>query len=169
MARLRREEKARAYERMINPPSPLESFGQRFPNSNNKKLFAEHQAQIDAVDEFTYADVNRQLALIINVLLSIVACSVTLWMVSSHWSTSKRLGLSMGGSVVVGIAEVALYASYLRKLKEARAKGTKQIEIKKIMKTWIIGSETKEDEDNIAMFTPKDMETRIRKRYVKSG
>jgi outer membrane protein assembly factor BamD (BamD/ComL family) len=39
MARLRREEEARAYEKMINPQPAAESFAQRFPTSPHAKLF----------------------------------------------------------------------------------------------------------------------------------
>ena len=141
MARLRREEDAREYERMINPPPAIETFQQRFPNSNGAKLFSPSTADIGEDDETTYADINRQMALIINVLVSIVACSVAIWLAAKHWSTPSRLGLSMGGSGMVGVAEVTVYAGYIRRLKEARKKGKKQIEIKKIIKTWVIGGE----------------------------
>ncbi|KAL8635103.1 MAG: hypothetical protein Q9228_007374, partial [Teloschistes exilis] len=141
MTRLRSEEEARAYERMINPRLPKETFEQRFPNAANSKLFADHQTQIDPDDETTYADVNRQMALIMNVLLSIIACSVALWLVASSWSVPRRLALSMGGSILVAVAEVVVYAGYLGRMKEAREKGKKQIEIKEIVKTWVVGEE----------------------------
>ncbi|KAL8953015.1 MAG: hypothetical protein Q9222_001130 [Ikaeria aurantiellina] len=143
MARLRREEEARAYERMTNPPLPMETFDQRFPNATNSKLFAGSHSRVDQDDEVSYADINRQMALIFNVLLSIVACSVSLWLVASRWSIPRRLALSMGGSILVAVAEVVVYAGYLRRVKEAREKGKKQIEIKEIIKTWVIGEDEK--------------------------
>lgn len=139
MARLCREEEARAYERMINPPPPMETFEQRFPGSAHVKLFQPTQADIGDGDEMTYADINRQVALIINILVSIVACSVAFWMAARHWNTPARLGLSMGGSGMVAVAEVVVYAGYLRRLKEAKEKGEKHVEIKEIVKTWVIG------------------------------
>ncbi len=141
MARLRREEEERAYERMINPPLPVESFAQRFPGSQSAHLFPTSQADIGQDDEISYAEVNRQMALIANVLISILACSVAIWMVAKYWSTPARLALSMGGSILVGVAEVVVYAAYLSRLKDARAKGKKEVEIKEIIKTWVIGSE----------------------------
>lgn len=135
MARLRREEEDRAYERMVNPPLPLETFSQRFPNSSHAALFPTTQADIDEDDEVSYADINRQMALIINILISIVACSVAIWLAARHWSTPTRLGLSMGGSGMIGIAEVVVYAGYLRRIKEARDKGKKDVEVKEIIKT----------------------------------
>ena len=169
MARLRREEEARAYERMINPPTPAETFAERYPTSSHAKLFpAATHADIDENDEITYADINRQMALIINILISIVACSVAIWLAAKHWSTPKRLGLSMGGSGMIGLAEAVVYAGYLRRLKEAREKGKKQVEIKEIIKTWIIGGE----EERSIQDTPKPVITEklphsIRKRMTK--
>ncbi|KAI4235265.1 MAG: hypothetical protein LQ352_008114 [Teloschistes flavicans] len=173
MARLRSEEEARAYERMINPRLPGETFEQRFPNAVNSKLFADHQTQIDPDDETTYADVNRQMALIMNVLLSIVACSVALWLVASSWSTPRRLALSMGGSILVAVAEVVVYAGYLGRMKEAREKGRKQIEIKEIIKTWVVGDESGPSQEKKPVdIVPTDisgrsMDNRARKRTVR--
>ncbi|KAL9613243.1 MAG: hypothetical protein Q9167_002203 [Letrouitia subvulpina] len=171
MARLRRDEETRAYDRMINPPLPAETFEQRFPNSINNKLFAESSANSDAENEMTYADINRQVALIINILLSIVACSAAIWIVSGHWSTAKRLGLSMGGSILVGVAEVAVYAGYIRRLKEARRRGAKHVEIKEIIKTWVIGGETREEDHADAMIKLPKSRTgdQIRKRKSTQG
>ncbi|KAL9603686.1 MAG: hypothetical protein Q9219_001005 [cf. Caloplaca sp. 3 TL-2023] len=143
MARLRREEEARAYERMVNPPLPIETFDQRLPNSSNAKLFSGNQVQTEEDDEVTYADVNRQMALIINILLSIVACSVALWLVARRWSTPSRLALSMGGSILVTVAEAVVYAAYLGRVKEAREKEKKRVEVKEIIKTWVIGDDEK--------------------------
>ncbi|MCJ1250055.1 hypothetical protein MMC30_007281 [Trapelia coarctata] len=141
MARLRREEEARAYERMINPPLKAESFSKRFPSSAQPRIFPnDYQPENTEDEEITYADVNRQMALIINILVSIVTCSVAIWMASSHWTTPKRLGLSMGGSGMIGVAEVVVYTGYLRRLKEAKERGKKAVEIKEIIKTWVIGS-----------------------------
>ena len=169
MARLRREEEDRAYERMINPPLPTETFSQRFPNSPHAALFPAAQADIGEDDEVSYADINRQMALIINILISIVACSVAIWLAARHWSTPTRLGLSMGGSGMVGIAEVVVYAGYLRRIKEAREKGKKDVEIKEIIKTFVIGGgDEKGDEKGdesilVDAKTSKDDELRRRK------
>ena len=167
MARLRREEEDRAYERMINPPRPAETFSQRFPHSSHAALFPAAQADVGDDDEVTYADINRQMTLIINILISIVACSVAIWLAARHWSTPTRLGLSMGGSGMIGVAEVVVYAGYLRRIKEARDKGKKNVEVKEIIKTWIIGGQhEKADLDEAILIAPdasKDDELRRRK------
>lgn len=170
MARLRREEEARAYERMINPPPSVETFSDRFPMTSDAKLFSSAtQTDTSEDDEITYADINRQVALIINILVSIVACSVAIWMASRHWSTPKRLGLSMGGAGLIGIGEVVVYAGYIRRLKEAREKGKKQVEIKEIIKTWVIGDdEETECQENVTTIISKTAsDNELRKRRVK--
>lgn len=165
MARLRREEEDRAYERMINPPLPTETFSQRFPKSPHAALFPAAQADIGEDDEVSYADINRQMALIINILISIVACSVAIWLAARHWNTPTRLGLSMGGSGVIGIAEVVVYAGYLRRIKEAREKGKRDVEIKEIIKTFVIGGGDEKGDESILVDakTSKDDEVRRRK------
>lgn len=168
MARLRREEEARQYERMINPPLPMETFQQRFPNSNGTKLFFPSRADIGEDDETTYADVNRQMALIMNVLVSIVACSVAIWLAARHWSTPSRLGLSMGGSGMVGVAEVVVYAGYIRRLKEAREKGKKQLEVKEILKTWIIGGDEQANAVSVPVTSQRTPAEEVRKRITRS-
>ncbi|KAF2084110.1 hypothetical protein K490DRAFT_39210 [Saccharata proteae CBS 121410] len=139
MARLRKEDEARRYERMLNPPPPLETFSQRFPASANTNMFptATDLAK-EEEDEVTYADVNRQLAMIANVLISIIACSVAIWIAARNWSVPSRLGLSMSGSILVAVAEVVIYAGYLRRIKEAKHEEKKKVEKKEIMDTWII-------------------------------
>ena len=170
MARLRREEEARAYERMINPLPPAETFTQRYSTSSHAKLFSvATQPDINEDDEVTYVDINRQMALIINILISIVACSVAIWLAAKHWSTPKRLGLSMGGSGMIGVAEAVVYAGYLRRLKEARENGKKQIEVKEIIKTWVIGNEEEKSIQNSPkhFFMEKPQPDRIRKRRTR--
>ena len=173
MARLRRDEEARSYERMTNPPLPMETFEQRFPNTSNPKLFAGNQDRFYRDDDVTYADVNRQMAMIVNILVSIVACSIALWLVASRWSTPRRLGLSMGGSILVAVAEAVVYAGYLRRIKEAREKGKKQVEIKEIVKIWVIGGDEKtfqpDEPAKIAYTAPALPVTQLRQRRTKAS
>ncbi|KAI9801684.1 MAG: hypothetical protein M1833_002366 [Piccolia ochrophora] len=147
MARLRREEEARSYERMLNPPPQSETFAQRFSASPHSYISPKESLGDSGEDEdVTYADVNRQMALILNVLISIVACSIAIWMVARHWSVPQRLGLSMVGSGLVGVAEVVVYAGYLRRVREAKSKGRRKVETKEILRTWVIGAGSGEGE-----------------------
>lgn len=140
MAKLRKQEEHRQYERMINPPQANETFGQRFPNAPNtfEPMTSIGQHPPEEVDEMTYADVNRQMALIINVLVSIICCSVAIWMAARRWSVPSRLALSMFGSVLVAVAEVAIYFGYIRRVRESKEKEVKKLEQKEVMETWVI-------------------------------
>ncbi|KAH7383089.1 endoplasmic reticulum-based factor for assembly of V-ATPase-domain-containing protein [Cadophora sp. MPI-SDFR-AT-0126] len=144
MARLRREEEARTYERMTNPPPPMETFSQRFPAASAARAFTSTHQNINASDpdddEVTYADVDRQMALIFNVLISIVACAAAIWIAAKWWSTPARLALSMSGSALVGVAEVVVYSGYLRRVSDAKGKEKQIREVKEIVNTWVVGA-----------------------------
>ncbi|KAH7369556.1 endoplasmic reticulum-based factor for assembly of V-ATPase-domain-containing protein [Rhexocercosporidium sp. MPI-PUGE-AT-0058] len=144
MARLRREEEARNYERMTNPPPPMETFSQRFPAASAARAFASSHQNINASDPdddgLTYADVDRQMALIFNILISIVACAVAIWIAAKWWNTPARLALSMTGSALVGVAEVVVYSGYLRRVSEAKGKEKVVKEVKEIVNTWVVGA-----------------------------
>jgi hypothetical protein len=137
MERLRRDEEARAYERMVNPTPLPETFSQRFPITAQAH-FDPRAADFEE-DDLSYEEVHRQIVLIINVLVSIIACGVFIWVAARHWSVGKRLGLSMSGSLAIAIAEVVVYNGYVRKVKEAKTKEKKRPEIKKIVESWVIG------------------------------
>ncbi|RDL33890.1 uncharacterized protein BP5553_08258 [Venustampulla echinocandica] len=148
MTRLRREEELRAYERMTNPISPMETFAQRFPAASAARAFSSSYHHISTSDldddDVTYADVDRQMALILNVLVSIVACAGAIWVVARWWSTPTRLALSMGGSLLVGVAEVVVYSGYIRRVAEAKANAKGVKDVKEVLNTWVIGAEDDE-------------------------
>ena len=150
MARLRRDEEQRAYERMTNPLSPLETFSQRFPNqSKMAHAFAEanRPGKKDDLgdDDVSLDDVHRQLMLILNFLVSIFGVAATLWVLARWWSTPARLFLTLGGSILVGIAEVGVYSGYLWHLGEAKKEEKKKEktfkEVKQVVQTWVVGPE----------------------------
>jgi hypothetical protein len=145
MARLRKEEEQRAYERMSNPPPPMETFSQRFPNSSTNMAAAfaavnrpSREADIGD-DDVTYNDIHRQLMLILNFLVSILGVAASLWILARWWSTPARLFLTMGGSILVGIAEVAVYSGYVWHLGEAKKKDKAFKEVKEVVQTWTVG------------------------------
>ncbi|KAK0815837.1 ATP-dependent DNA helicase chl1 [Friedmanniomyces endolithicus] len=141
MQRLRAQEEQRQYERMVNPAPPAEAFNKRFPNAGGHKFnpaTSHGQTGVDEVDEVTYADVHRQMILIINILVSIITCSVFIWIAARRWSVPQRLGLSMSGSGLVAAAEVAIYFGYIKRLNDAKQKEVKAVERKEILETWVI-------------------------------
>ncbi|KIM98181.1 hypothetical protein OIDMADRAFT_32079 [Oidiodendron maius Zn] len=144
MARLRREAEERSYHRMTNPASPMETFAQRFPLSSAAHAFASSNQPMSSSDldddDITYADVNRQVTLIFNVLVSIVACAGAIWVVARWWETPARLALSLGGSLLVGVAEVVVYSGYIRRVSEAKKKEKDIKEVKEVVKTWVVAA-----------------------------
>ena len=168
MARLRREEEARAYERMINPPLPMESFSSRFPNA-----FAAVNAPISAADlgddDVTYDEVHRQVTLIINFMVSIAGVAGTLWVVSRWWSVTARLFLVLGGSILVAVAEVAVYSAYMWRMGEGKRKEGQVKEVKEVMQTWVVGEngehkDGEEDDMVLLKSKDKDKDSALRKR-----
>ncbi|RYP68047.1 hypothetical protein DL771_006888 [Monosporascus sp. 5C6A] len=152
MARLRREEEERSYERMIRKGPPRETFAQRFPASRMAHSFAEVNRPSKASDmgdddTFEHGEVQKQITLIFNFLVSIVGCGIALWLAARWWSTSARLFLSLGGSIVVAIAEVAVYSAYTWRMSEGEKKESKKKEIREIVKTWVVAGDEKEDLD----------------------
>lgn len=156
MQRLRHEEEERQYERMVNPQSQHETFSQRFPNAArtfNPTTSIGQGPDTKEVDDVTFADVNRQMALIINVLVSIIACSVAIWIAARRWSVPQRLALSMSGSCLVAVAEVAIYMGYVRRIKDAKETEKKVVESKEIVDSWVFdgkrGGQKADESDGI--------------------
>ncbi|KAL2163531.1 hypothetical protein VTH06DRAFT_5589 [Thermothelomyces fergusii] len=148
MARLRREQDQREYERMTNPLPPMETYSPRYADGPSMaQAFAavnRPSTQADTGDDdVTYGDVHRQLMLILNFVASILGVAATLWIVARWWSTPARLFLTMGGSLVVGIAEVAVYSGYIWHLSQAKKKDGAIKEVKEVVRTWTVGAEAK--------------------------
>ena len=142
MARLRRNEEAQEYERMFSRSRGTSKWSSAL-SSNVATNSLKPPKNEESDDEITYTDVNRQVTLIINVLVTIIACGIAMWLVAYHWSTPKRLALSMSSSVVVGVAEVAIYAAYLRRLDTAKVKERRKTEKRSITNTWVIEASPK--------------------------
>lgn len=157
MARLRREEETRSYERMTNPPPPMETFAQRFPSASVAHAFtANFPGPTSEDDDVTYADIDRQIAVIFNVIVSIIACAFGLWMAAKWWSTPARLALSMSGSLIVGIAEVVVYMGYIRRVGEAKGQAKKLREVKEVTATWVVGGNAKDGQIKPVLLDEKD-------------
>ena len=143
MRRLRQDEEQQRYDRMLNPPPSAETSqrysGSRPPFGSNH--LGPHGAAGEA-DEVTYADVSRQMTLIINVLVSIICCSIAIWIAARRWEVPQRLALSMSGSGLVAAAEVAIYMGYIRRVAEAKGEELKRVETKEIVETWVLDGTT---------------------------
>lgn len=174
MAKLRRDEDARAYERMINPPPAFETFRDHYPDSA-RSFAAVHKPTCDADlgdDEITYNEVHRQVMLLINFMVSIAGVAATLWIVGRWWSLPARLFLTMGGSILVGIAEVAVYSGYIWRMGEAKRKEEHRPERKEVVQSWVVGKdnqEAKREPDAVLLQEKKDDATNQLKRRVVRG
>lgn len=157
MARLRREEEHRVYTRMTTPlPLSHDSPSHRFatapdaPSAANAfSSTAAHTAAAAAADSdsaIAYSDVSRELTLILNILLSILACAAFIWVAAQWWDTPARLALSMSGSLLVGVAEVVVYSGYIRRVGEAKGKEGRVREVREVMRTWVVGGEDDDDD-----------------------
>lgn len=174
MAKLRRDEDARAYERMINPAPALESFRDRYPDSA-RSFAAVNKPTSDADlgdDEITYNEVHRQVMLLINFMVSIAGVAATLWIVGRWWSLPARLLLTIGGSILVGIAEVAVYSGYIWRMGEAKRKEEHRSERKELVQSWIVGKDNQDEKregDAVLLQERKDDSTNELKRRVIRG
>lgn len=153
MQRLREQEEQRQYERMTNTNLKSETFEQRFPiapKSFDPNTSHGQGPSANDPDDVTYADVNRQIILIINVLVSIVASSVTIWFAARRWDVPQRLGLSLTGSGIIALAEVAIYLGYIQRIKDAKNRELQKVERKEIVETWVI------DNSQLSILSPAE-------------
>lgn len=172
MARLRRDEEERKYKRMVSSPSSIDtrpSFGQQFPLAQQ---FAQvHQPSNKADmgdDDVTFNDIHRQVVLVINFLVSIFGSAAALWILARWWATPARLFLTMGGSLLVAIAEVAVYSAYVWHLGEAQKQDGKLKEVKEIVQTWVVGKEDEGESKEVDKAgTGTEDVSNLRKRKVK--
>ncbi|UNI17573.1 hypothetical protein JDV02_003905 [Purpureocillium takamizusanense] len=143
MARLRRDEAARAYERMVNPPPRHETFDQRFPHAASSFAEANRVARAADLgdDDVTYSEVHRQVMLIVNFLASILGVAATLWVTARWWSLPARIFLTLGGSIVVAVAEVGVYQGYVWRMGQAKTRQKAVREVKEVVQTWVVAKD----------------------------
>ncbi|KAI1801259.1 endoplasmic reticulum-based factor for assembly of V-ATPase-domain-containing protein [Daldinia bambusicola] len=164
MARLRREEEERSYERMLKKAPPRESFAQRFPSDPMAQSFAEVNRPLRASDigeDIEHGDIQKQITLVINFLVSIFGSGAALWLAARWWSVPARLFLSLGGSIIVAIAEVAVYSAYTWRMAEGEKHQKKKKEVKEIVQTWVVGEDDSVKKDLIKAPIPESAESEI--------
>ncbi|KAK8035774.1 hypothetical protein PG991_001847 [Apiospora marii] len=153
MERLRRDEEERSYERMLKAGPTRETFAQRFPNAPPLSLvesFAAanrpHQKSDLGEETISQEEIQQQVTLIINFLISIAGCAAALWIAARWWSTPARLFLALGGSIVVAVAEVAVYNAYQWRMVQGDKKQQAKKEVRSIVKTWIVVEEEEREQ-----------------------
>jgi hypothetical protein len=122
------------------------------------------------VDDIEFGDVQKQMTLIVNFLVSVFGCGVALWKLAQYWPVSSRLFLSLGGAIVVAITEVAVYSAYTWRMSEGEKKAGKAKEVREIVQTWVVG----EEDDKPKLQEPMPLvkhdasgsETRLRRKFT---
>ncbi|KAI0444675.1 endoplasmic reticulum-based factor for assembly of V-ATPase-domain-containing protein [Xylaria telfairii] len=142
MARLRREEEERSYERMLRKAPARETFAERFPMAHS---FAEvnrpSKKSDEEADDVEFGDLQKQITLIINFLVSVFGCGAALWKLAQWWPVSARLFLSLGGAIVVAITEVAVYSAYTWRMSQGEKQQAAMKEVREVVKTWVVGDD----------------------------
>lgn len=168
MARLRREEEERSYERMLSGQPTRETFAQRFPMApmTIADSFAEANRptrQSDMGEEqISHGEIQKQVTLIANFLVSIAGCAAAFWICAQWWSTTARLFVTLFGTIVVAVCEVAVYSAYSWRMEEGDRKQRSVKEVKEIVQTWVVGDgEDQKEGYEPQLIQPKDHDPNI--------
>ncbi|CAD6633034.1 XXYS1_4_G0006430.mRNA.1.CDS.1 [Saccharomyces cerevisiae] len=91
-------------------------------------------------DEFTPSQINKQIkeqvTTVFNVLVSVISVVVAIWYwtgSSTNFPVHVRLLLCLFFGILVLVADVVVYNSYLKKLEEAKVKEKTKVEKKKVL------------------------------------
>ncbi|KAK6339505.1 hypothetical protein TWF718_008913 [Orbilia javanica] len=114
MEKLRHEQAEKVYASMLNIPDKGDS-----PHSIAKEI-------------------SDQISVILNVLFSAIFSGLAIWYATANLTTYKRreplrIGASITVAVIVAVAEVVLFNSYLRKMDDAKTKARLKPEVKSVI------------------------------------
>ena len=154
MARLRADAERRSYASMTNASvlpysrssihpttSPAHAFTSTANYMQSSQLGVEEEDGVGTTAE-ALADIDKQLSVVINILVSVFACGAAIWVVARWWATGPRLAVSLLGAGGVGIAETVVYWGYIRKVSEAKRKEKVMKEKKEVLATHVVGSDS---------------------------
>ncbi|KIW75181.1 hypothetical protein Z517_11953 [Fonsecaea pedrosoi CBS 271.37] len=117
MEKLRREQEQRDYASLV---------------SSSVSLNTEGEDEDDDVSP----------SLVLNIFLSIVLCAAAIFYLTRWWANDGlRVLLSLATGIVVGVAEVGVYAAYLRKVKMSKDRERRKKERKVVLGEYT-GTET---------------------------
>lgn len=139
MARLRREEEARAYDRMLNPPDlPTASFD---PYAAVHKPSNALDADTDDAIAAVAKELNQQLMVVLNVLLSVFGTAAAVWWAARWWNPAARVLLALGAAIVVAVADVVIFWVFAWRVGGGRKREGEREEVREVVKTWVVGGE----------------------------
>ncbi|KAF3927274.1 hypothetical protein ABW20_dc0109669 [Dactylellina cionopaga] len=83
-------------------------------------------------------DVSDQISVILNILFSSIFTGLAVWYATSNLSTYRnrepiRVGGSVAVAIVVAVAEVVVYNSYIRKIEDAKTRERSTTEVKALL------------------------------------
>jgi len=175
MARLRREEENRAYERMVGPPR-LETFAQRFPGApsaggmSTEQAFAEINRPLkedEGPAEISMKEVNRQLTVVFNVLVSIFGVAATMWFATRWRPATERVLWCLFAAILTAVADAVIYSGVLGNMLGEPMKKKSKSEVREIVNTWEVGGEGKEGEPVEPVDEPKHSDASVLRRRNK--
>jgi TMEM199 family protein len=77
---------------------------------------------------------NIPISLPFNILVSILCCGGAVFYMTRYWNNAGlRVLLSLGVAILVGVAEVVVYAGYLRKVMESKLKERRKKDMREIV------------------------------------
>lgn len=120
------EEKAKEYDRLVNKTSEFQTLYNHLSKDSLTPL-QEHK------------QVKSQITTIFNIFISVASVTYAVWYwtySSMRLSDAYRILLCLFFGLLVLIAEVVVYMSYLNKVEEAKIKERSKKEIKKVVKSF---------------------------------
>lgn len=127
MTHLRTQEEQKTYRAL---------FAQQSRDEKRAFLGQTTLADDDNKDETSNGSDDISPSLVLNILLSIVMCAVATFQITKWWAGGNdgvRVLMSLATGIAVGIAEVGVYAGYLRKVGEAKVKERRKRERKVVV------------------------------------
>jgi hypothetical protein len=82
---------------------------------------------------------SRALAVVANVVLSLLACAYGVWRATRWWSVPSRTAAALVAALVVALAEVGVYAAYTLRVAEAERRERSRVEVRSVLARWKVG------------------------------
>ena len=121
MARLRADQERKQYRAMVAKQEA----------ESQQALSGQVGGEVDEAEEGK-DDISP--SLVLNIVLSVVMCAAVAFHLTRWWpNDGVRVLVSLGTAVVVGVAEVTVYAAYLRKVEESRVRERRKKERKEVI------------------------------------
>lgn len=136
------------------PPPPKSSYTPEFAAQLAKlKIIQQEQEYQELINKGNYKfdkdyispsefakEVKNQITTIVNILVSVLSVVYAIWYWTDNYQFNQgtRVLLCLFFGILILVAEVVVFNSYIRKIDEAKIKESKKKEIKKIIETVVI-------------------------------